>query len=102
MRWRYYALSKGPEVSRFWAKRLKMSNRNVLCILGLGFDSRTCEAIRMLTDAGGKGRLDVILIEFDEGPDSPSRTLEAHVAENRRILTEILQGSGDLKVRQLI
>jgi hypothetical protein len=99
-RWNYYSLLRASQLSHFWAERLS-GDTNLLCILGLGFDPRTCDAIRMLKNAGGTGRRDVILIQFDEGPDSPSHNFAVQVAENRQRLVDLLNGTGELKPRQL-
>ena len=100
-RWNYYSLAKNVQLAKFWEDRLNGQNGNLLCILALGFDPRTCDAIKMLKKAGGVGRRDVILIEYDEGPDSPSQALAIYVEQNRKILTETVSGMGEMKTRTL-
>lgn len=81
--------------------RLNAKATNLLCIFALGFDPRTCDALKMLKNAGGKGRRDAILIEFDEGPDSSSHALASNVADNRKLFAEIMNGFGEFTSRQL-
>jgi hypothetical protein len=101
IRWNYYSLLKTEELTRFWAQRLNNRSSNLLCILALGFDPRTCDVVKMLKNVGGEGRRDAILIQFDEGPDSPSQALAAHVAQNRQTITDAINGMGNMTVRQL-
>jgi hypothetical protein len=101
IRWDYYSLTRGRQLQDFWSQRLSGNTKNLVCILALGFDPRTCDALKLLRIAGGNGRRDVILIEFDEGPDSPSQAFAANVGQNRKTLTETLNTIGELKPRQL-
>lgn len=97
MRWDYYFLAKDAQLASFWSQRFGQGKRDVLCILALGFDPRMCDGFSMLTEARGEGRRDVILIEFDEGPDSPSHALRPRVEQNRQKLERLVQGLGGVK-----
>ncbi len=55
----------------------------------------------MLCSASGEGRRDIFLIEFDEGPDSPSQALQLQVDQNRERLNELIRGRGQVSVKQL-
>jgi len=101
LRWNHYSLVSNADLASFWAKRLAIQEGNLLFILALGFDPRTCEAFTLIRNAGGKGRRDVMLIEFDEGADSPSHSLSGLVDQNRRTLTTLVEGVGTLTSRQL-
>jgi len=101
MRWDYYFLASGAELAAFWTQRLAEGPRDVLCILALGFDPRMCEGFSMLCSASGEGRRDIFLIEFDEGPDSPSQALQLQVDQNRERLNELIRGRGQVTVKQL-
>jgi hypothetical protein len=48
-----------------------------------------CEGIDALSKAGGVGKRDCILVNFDEGPNSPSRKYEYLIEANKKRLSEI-------------
>jgi hypothetical protein len=56
-----------------WHSLLAERERNVLYVLGLGFDERMCHGLEVVLEAGGKGKRDVALLIFEEGPESPSQ-----------------------------
>jgi hypothetical protein len=71
MRWSDYFLRRGTESKDFWKEYLAQ-RRDVLFIVGMGFDPRTCQGYSDLLAAGGSGRRDCTVMLFDEGPESPS------------------------------
>jgi hypothetical protein len=101
MRWNHYLLAKDAELAAFWMRRFKQPKRDVLCILALGFDPRMCNAVSMIMSAGGQGRRDLHLIEFDEGPDSPSHALRPLVDANRAKLGDLVKGKGESRTKAL-
>ncbi len=73
MRWDPYVLVEGDEFDSFWTTHLAGRNRDVLFLLGRGFDPRAMKAIRRLCELGASPR--VWLLVFDNGlEDSPQRT----------------------------
>lgn len=101
MRWDHYFLAKDADLFAFWKDRFAGGERQLLCILAAGFDPRMCGAMTMLVAAGGEGRRDVLLVEFDEGPDSPSHALKPLVDANRAKLAEVVHGKGQVSSRSL-
>jgi hypothetical protein len=91
-RWQNYVLEHGPELEEFLQSHLSTSERDVLFVLGRGFDPRMCLGLKLLLRAGGIGRRDVLAIEFHEGTSSPSRVhaplVEANWAELQSLLEE--------------
>ena len=71
-RWSTYFLRRGGDFHEFWREYLSSTNRNILFVLGLGFDPRMCLGYEAVLQAGGKGRRDCKVVELDEGPSSPS------------------------------
>ncbi|MGQ0552234.1 MAG: hypothetical protein ACT4PU_03350 [Planctomycetota bacterium] len=71
LRWRNYVL--GNDTVAMWRTLFNEKKRDVLYVLGLGFDERMCLGIEAVFAAGGEGRRDVCLLTFDEGPESASR-----------------------------
>lgn len=90
-RWSSYVLHEGEGVSRFWSKRFADAERNVLFIVGRGFDPRMCFAAETLLSLGGRGRREALLLDFDEGPDSPSQAYSSRVAENEARLETLFE-----------
>lgn len=72
-RWRNYVMRSGRAVDALWASLLAEKRRDVLYVLGLGFDERMCVGLQHFIAAGGEGTRDICLLTFDEGPESPSR-----------------------------
>lgn len=73
LRWEYYLLLRNAVFGDFWKRHFSEKNRSALFVLGLGFDPRMCSGLRAVIDAGGRGDRECLLIEYDEGPASPSR-----------------------------
>jgi len=96
-RWEHYLNFKGPEFDSFWEDYLRESNRDVLFILGLGFDPRMCTGITAILNAGGSGKRECLLVEFDEGAHSPSKKYKDRVNQNRLTLEALLNGKGRLQ-----
>lgn len=73
LRWRNYNLWDGERAAQMWTHLLGSSKRDVLYVLGMGFDERMCLGLEMVLGAGGGGRRDVAVLTFDEGPESSSQ-----------------------------
>ena len=93
-RWEQYIIFKDNEFDAFWEEYLKESDRDVLFIIGLGFAPRMCAGIKAILNAGGSGKRECILIEFDEGEHSPSKRYNNRVINNKTILDNLLNGRG--------
>lgn len=96
LRWENYFLRSGNEFSKFWEEYLGNKERDVLFVVGLGFDPRMCIASDVILNVGGKGNRDCFLIVFDEGADSPSRKYSGEIASNKSKLTELFNEKGEL------
>jgi hypothetical protein len=101
VRWQNYFLQQNGELSRFWHSHLSERERNVLCVLAKGFDPRMCDGFELILRAGGNGRRDVHLIQFDEGPTSPSQNYRAWVERNVDKLQKLVDGRGILTERPI-
>jgi len=101
MRWQNYILHQNAELARFWKAHLSEKRRNVLFILAKGFDPRMCYGFEMLLQAGGDGQRDIFLIQFDEGPTSPSQNYRSWVEHNLQKLQTLISGRGTLKERPI-
>jgi hypothetical protein len=96
MRWGDYVLDHGADLRDWWRTHFGERGRSVLYILAKGFDRRMCWGLETLLDAGKMGQRDVGLVEFDEGPASPSRQYCALVEANWRELQRLMKGVGNI------
>ncbi len=99
--WDPYFIRRGSQFYSFWEEYLQSGNRELLCVLGLGFDPRMCTAMRALLAAGGDGLRGCLLVEFDEGPDSPSVRHASLVSDNLAALEQLLGEGRDLQTKQV-
>ena len=90
LRWGHYLLRHGGEFDIFWKELLNEKERKLLFILGLGFDPRMCTGLGAILNAGGSGVRECMLIEFDEGGSSPSKTYSGLVENNRKLLESLI------------
>ncbi|MBN3951972.1 MAG: hypothetical protein HWQ38_38110 [Nostoc sp. NMS7] len=100
-RWEYYVMKRGDEFLPFWKELLSEKNRNLLVIMGLGFDPRMCQGLKALLDAGGTGRRKCLLIEYEEGANSPSKKYADLVEKNRHTLKKLIDTKGDIQSYKL-
>jgi len=97
LRWEYYLILRNAMFGDFWKGHLSEKDRSVLFVLGLGFDPRMCSGLRAVIDAGGGGDRECLLIEYDEGPASPSREHMDLVEKNRVLVCNLLENRGIIK-----
>lgn len=88
-RWFNYFLRSGTDFFKFWQDYLTSSNRDILFLIAQGFDPRMCNGVSALSNAGGSGIRDCIIIDFDEGPSSPSMKYEPLIETNKKTLSSI-------------
>jgi hypothetical protein len=100
-RWQNYVLEHGEGLARFWETHLQTRERNVLFVVGKGFDPRMCLGIEALLKAGGTGKRDVSAISFAEGETSPSVVYLDRVEKNWLQLQTLIDGRGELSERSI-
>jgi len=96
LRWDPYHMRGGQEFESFWKGHLGSAPRNLLYVLGRGFDPRMCSGIKSIIECGGTGLRDCVLIRFDEGPESPSNVYRPLVDDNETLLRSMLDGRGGI------
>jgi len=89
-------MRRGTEFKDFWTERFQRESRNILYVLGRGFDPRMCTGFEAILNANRYGECNCFLIEFDEGPNSPSIVHDSLVSKNLQTLDTLLQGRGNL------
>lgn len=100
LRWDPYVLRHGQTFEHFWSDHLK-AKRDVLFILGRGFDPRMTTGPEAILQIEGDGRRDCLLIHFDEGASSPSKQHEPLVRDNVKCLNRLFDGRGSIETRLL-
>ena len=100
--WEDYFLATGEKFISFWDKYLSVKERNILFILGVGFDPRMCVAVESIMARKGDGKRDCLLINFDEGESSPSQQYQSNVSDNLTHIKELFNYRGIIKNERII
>lgn len=95
-RWDPYFRCHGEDFYHFWNSYLGTGEKDILYVLGCGFDLRMCSGYEAITKAGGKGKRDCLLVNFHEGPESPSEQYRSHIEKNMGKLEKLCEGRGNL------
>lgn len=82
LKWNPYVLMKNGECSSFWKEHFGDQSRNLLFVMGRGFDFRMNMAVRNIIEACPTIRITCMLIDFDEGKSSSSQKYKPLVKEN--------------------
>ena len=99
MRWRDYFLRDGQGFDNFWQSFLGERKRDVLFVIGHGFDRRMCDVVERLLSFGGEGSRDVALISFDEGAASPSHIYSPQRKANGEYIEKLVGERGKIAHR---
>jgi hypothetical protein len=94
LRWSSYVLERGANFTAFWNQRFAEGPRPTLLIAGIGFDPRMPSVLSELLNCGAGRTLDVNLIRFDEGPQSPSQRYAEAVRANVAAVRQLVEKSG--------
>jgi hypothetical protein len=92
-RWDPYYLVSDARWDDFWQKHLASDKRRVLYLLGKGFDPRMGLSAGRIFARRGSSEIEFLLLEFDEGEESPSRRYEDQVARNYDAFVAATKGS---------
>src|SRR5712691_9347573 len=98
-RWDPYFLASGGESSQFWRDYLAEGDSDVLIICGSGFDPRTPLGAQEILHAGGGGKRDCLLLDYDEGDNSPSTEYEELASANADLLAKEVANRGTVDKR---
>ncbi len=99
--WDEYFLRKGNGFREFWNTYINSGKRDILFILGLGFDPRMVLAVKFIIDATGEGKRDCILLEFNEGESSPSNKYNVDVKSNLFRLNRLFDKKGHIEKKSI-
>lgn len=92
MRWDPYVLAGGSEFDAFWTSHLASRERDVLLVLGRGFDRRATKALRRFREFGVLP--EVWLVAFDNGEEGRAVGKALADANHRELVA--LAGSADI------
>jgi hypothetical protein len=101
MRWQNYVLERGQGLCEAWAAHLQERERQILFVVGQGFDPRATLGLRMVLEAGGAGRRDLLGLELQEGDASPSQAHADLAQKNWSEMQQVAKGRGDIASRPL-
>lgn len=96
MRWDDYVLEGGSSFSSFWSEYLGNGNRDLLFVVGAGFDPRMPLGIEAIVSCGGKGTRDCLILGFDEGSESASRIQDKQRDANVLSIDKIIGNHGNV------
>ena len=65
-RWSDYFMVHGPDFSSFWKMYLNRADRNLMFVVGRGFDPRMCHIINLILNMGGKGSRDCVALDYND------------------------------------
>ena len=94
-------MASGESLETMVRSHVIKRQRDIVFILGKGFDPRMNLGVRLVLGAGGQGRREVIVLEFDEGPQSPSNVYRSRVELNFNNLTELVRSPFRLSRRSV-
>lgn len=80
MRWDPYVLNEGDSFDAFWKAHLASKDRDVLVIVGRGFDPRALDAPQRIANAGGAGARHGWILAFDNGSPETQRSRQLTAA----------------------
>ncbi len=90
-RWEDYFQVSGNDFLSFWSKLLENNKRDILMIIGLGFDPRTSLALKKIFDIKGEGKRNVIILDFVRNEQQDSGRYKNLVTENQQNIEEYLK-----------
>lgn len=76
MRWDPYILATEQNFSLFWDSHFNNSVRDVLFIVGQGFDNRAIRGTERFCNIRSAGRRDALLVNFGNDPSNPSKSTD--------------------------
>lgn len=101
LRWSPYVLLKGKnKIGNFWREHFN-SDSKILFIVGKGFDIRMNLGIKQLSSINKTLSIKCLLIEFDEGKNTPSNRYQKYVTENTNQLNDIVNTLEIKKIKLL-
>ena len=96
-RWDNYLLIEDIDLDAFWLEILSSARRDVLFILGIGFDPRMCIGAERILGSGGSGKRHCLAVEYGDA----SGEAESQVTANRKRLEGLFSSMGGIETRTI-
>ena len=93
MRWENYILRSDEKFGPFWSEYL-LQKRDILYIMGLGFDPRSVVGISNIYSIKGSGLRDTLIVRYYKNEKDKSSAINDKVAENLATLSTFLSQNG--------
>lgn len=87
-------MCKNEKFDIFWKELLKESKRKLLFILGKGLDHRMCMGLKKILTVDTNTKIDCVLINYNEGDNSPSHKHDDLITKNYKQLLSLLEQNG--------
>lgn len=91
LRWDTNYIIRNGELSNFFGNNTFQKNRKFLYILGEGFDPRMCFSLSKVLDIIDSKLIEILLIKYYEGNDSPSLKYQELVTGNMKEFNKMVQ-----------
>jgi hypothetical protein len=101
-RWATYVMARGSELDYLMKSHFGHLKHSICFIMGKGFDPRMNLGLRTILDDYPQHEYRVLLLEFSEGPNSPSNRYANFVEENAEELTRLTDKRADVHPRELV
>lgn len=99
-RWESYVLVSNNEFDNFCASYFD-KNKKILFIMGKGFDVRMNFTLKKLLASDFKSTVDCLIVDFDEGSNSPSHEYDELIENNlNELRTFSLNGQSELLINR--
>ena len=100
-RWLNYVLRGGKNVELLWRSILKSDRRDLLFVVGRGFDPRMRDAVATVLSLEGDGLRHCVLVEYNEGEASPSRRHDDLISANVNAIKDLFEKHGGLTTKKI-
>ncbi len=101
MRWANYVMASGEELGELLKAHFGDSKRTVCFIMGRGFDPRMNLGIGTLLNGYPQHTYRAIVLEFAEGPNSPSNRYAGLVEKNSEELSDLTKGRAEVVAKEV-
>ena len=100
-RWLNYVLRRGKNFESFWRSILRFDHRDLLFVVGRGFDPRMLDAVAIILSLEGAGLRHCVLVEYDEGEASPSHRHDDMISANVNAIEDLFERHGELTTKKI-
>lgn len=91
MIWENYFLRSGIDFQKFWSHYLVEKNRDILCIMGMGFDPRTNVGIKTIYSIKSEGKRDTFILRYFKTQEETTEPNNEKVQKHLNELSEFLK-----------